>query len=213
MSEELGKIHKPEVDKFKGGRKIYLVPLLYEGTDAPAEYKEKCQQYWQEVNKHLENLESKLGHINRVFHEMIMSEGEEGLKTLDTINEGSSIVARGKCGEGADLSVVENKDLVEENMDWERCLFMGFITNKVAGMISDFYMESARKRYEYMATKIDETLLENETAVLFIREGHMVQFPKDMEVFNIAPPALNEIHRWLRDQASKKPVEKENPES
>jgi hypothetical protein len=28
-----------------------------------------------------------------------------------------------------------------------------------------------------------------------------VQFPGDVEVFSIFPPALDEIHRWYRDQA------------
>jgi hypothetical protein len=28
-----------------------------------------------------------------------------------------------------------------------------------------------------------------------------VQFPGDVEVFSIFPPALDEIHRWLRDKA------------
>jgi hypothetical protein len=34
-----------------------------------------------------------------------------------------------------------------------------------------------------------------------MREEHAVQFPGDVEVFSIFPPALDEIHRWLRDQA------------
>jgi hypothetical protein len=30
----------------------------------------------------------------------------------------------------------------------------------------------------------------------------MVQFPEDVEVFSVAPPALDEIHRWQREQMS-----------
>jgi hypothetical protein len=52
-----------------------------------------------------------------------------------------------------------------------------------------------------MATKISETLKGDEAGLLFIREGHSVQFPSDIEVFSIFPPALDEIHRWYRDQA------------
>ena len=36
---------------------------------------------------------------------------------------------------------------------------------------------------------------------MFIREGHQVQFPSDIQVFYVAPPALDEIKRWLRDRA------------
>jgi hypothetical protein len=52
-----------------------------------------------------------------------------------------------------------------------------------------------------MAKKISETLEDDEAGLLFIREGHSMQFPGDVEVFSIFPPALDEIHRWLREQA------------
>jgi hypothetical protein len=41
-------------------------------------------------------------------------------------------------------------------------------------------------------------------ALLFIREGHLVQFPRDIDVFSVAPPALDEIHRWARDRAAQR---------
>lgn len=78
---------------------------------------------------------------------------------------------------------------------------MGFISQKVAKMVSDFFMEASKKRYEHIAKRIDETLQDDEVAVLFIREGHRVQFPPDIEVFSVAPPALDDIHRWLRDSS------------
>ena len=46
----------------------------------------------------------------------------------------------------------------------------------------------------------DLWLKPDEVGVLFIREGHTVQFPQDIEVFSIVPPVLDEIHRWQRDQ-------------
>ena len=33
-----------------------------------------------------------------------------------------------------------------------------------------------------------------------MREGHQLQFPSDIEVFYVAPPALDEIKRWSRSQ-------------
>ena len=79
---------------------------------------------------------------------------------------------------------------------------MGFLTQKAARVVSAFYRKSSRKRYEHIARRIDETLKTNEVAILFIREGHMVQFPQDIKVFSVAPPVLDEIHRWLRDRSS-----------
>jgi len=69
-------------------------------------------------------------------------------------------------------------------------------------MASENYREASKKRYEHIASRIDETLKTNEVAILFIREGHLVQFPQDIEVFSVAPPVLDEIHRWLRDRSA-----------
>ena len=35
-----------------------------------------------------------------------------------------------------------------------------------------------------------------------ISERHQVQFPPDIEVFYIAPPALDDFHRWVQRWAS-----------
>jgi hypothetical protein len=45
-----------------------------------------------------------------------------------------------------------------------------------------------------------ETLKAGESGLLFMREGHSVQFPQDIEVFTVAPPALDEIRRWQRNR-------------
>jgi len=78
---------------------------------------------------------------------------------------------------------------------------LGFMSDKVANKVSEFYVEAAKKRNELVAKRITETLGEEESGLLFIREDHSVQFPGDVEVFSIFPPALDEIHRWYRDQA------------
>ncbi|MFC1949965.1 hypothetical protein ACFLW0_07335, partial [Chloroflexota bacterium] len=71
MAEELGKIEKPEAEQFKSKRKLFLVPLLYSWEEAPAEYKEKFELYWQQVKEHIANLESKIGTVTRIYHESI----------------------------------------------------------------------------------------------------------------------------------------------
>ena len=207
MAQELGKIDKPEAGSFKQGRKLFLVPLIYSAKDAPPEYVEKFDLYWKQATEHVGNLEAKVGRVNRVYHESISSGGEDGLKAMEKLNPKSCQIARQKCQSNAELEATEDRELVEESMDWERCLLIGFMSSKVAGIVSEFYIEASRKRYEHIGKKLDETLKADEIAVLFITEGHMVQFPKDVEVFSVAPPALDEIHRWLRDRASRKKSE------
>ncbi len=202
MAEELGKIEKPEAKRFKGKRKLFVVPLLFSWDDAPAEYLDKFNLYWQQVKEYLDNLEAKIGKIRRVYHESDTVAAEDGLKVLEKLNPSSCQIVRDKCQDGAQFEAAEDKELAEESVDWERFLLMGFISPKVARMVSDFFVEATRKRYEYIATAVDETLKDDEVAILFIRENHMVQFPADIEVFSVVPPVLDEIHRWLRDRSA-----------
>jgi hypothetical protein len=201
MPEQLGKIERLEVEHFKQGKKLYLVPLVYSGEEAPDEYKEKCSRYWQQVTEQLTNLASKIGMVNRVYHESIFQSGEDGMKAMERLNPNSYQIAKTQCDNSAVFETIEERELFEEVMDWQRCLVLGFISDKVASKVSEFYVEAARKRNEFMAKKISETLKDDEAGLLFIREEHSVQFPGDVEVFSIFPPALDEIHRWYRDQS------------
>jgi len=201
MPEQLGKIERLEAERFKQGKKLYVVPLVYSTEEAPDEYKEKCGRYWQQVVEQLTNLSSKIGRVNRVYHESIFQSGEDGMKALERLDPSGYQIAKTQCDNGAVFETVEDQELFEEVMDWQRCLMLGFMSDKVAAKVSESYVEAAKKRNQFMANRISETLKDDEAGLLFIREGHSVQFPNDVEVFSIFPPALDEIHRWLRDQA------------
>ncbi|MFC1966517.1 hypothetical protein ACFLWI_06195 [Chloroflexota bacterium] len=213
MAEPLGKIEKPDAERFMGKRKLYLVPLLFAGKEAPDEYVEKFNLYWEQVSENVANLESKIGKVKYIFHESLAMAGEDGLKVMEKLNPPCYQIVTDKCQGGAVLEATEDRELAEESMDWERCLLMGFMSEKVAKMVSELYVEALRKRYEHIAQRIDETLKADEVGMLFIREGHSVQFPKDVEVFSVVPPALDEIYRWMRDREAKSQegVQREEP--
>jgi hypothetical protein len=201
MPEQLGKIERLEAERFKQGKKLYLVPLVYSVEEAPDEYKEKCSHYWQQVSEQLNNLASKIGRVNRVYHESIFQSDEDGMKAIKRLNPSGYQIAKIQCDNGAIFEAVEEEELFEEVMDWQRCLMIGFMSDKVASKVSESYVEAAKNRNEFIAKKISETLKDDEAGLLFIREEHSVQFPSDIEVFSIFPPALDDIHRWYRDQA------------
>ena len=212
MAEELGKIEKLDIEQF-GLRKLYVVPLLFSGSDAPADYKEKLEKYWREVNEQIANQEVKVGQIKRIYHESMSAGGAEGLKIIAEINPLSHLIAKDKFESGAVFEATELAELADECIDWERCLLMGLYSRKALEMVAEAYEKCSVKRFEYIGRRIDETLQKGEAAMLFIREGHMVHFAKDIEVFNVAPPALDDIHRWLRDrskQTEEKDEEKKN---
>ena len=209
----LGKIEKPEAGRFTGKKKLCLVPLIFSGKEAPDEYTAKFNLYWEQAGQHIASLEAKIGRVSHVYHESSIQAGENGLKALDKLSPASGRMARDKCQNGAIFEATEDKELAEESIDWERCLLMGFISQKAARTVSEFYVEALRQRYGHIAQVIDETLKDNEVGVLFIREGHLVQFPQDVEVFSVSPPALDEIHRWQRDRAAAEEKEKPQNES
>lgn len=203
MAEELGKIEKLDIEQF-GLRKLYVVPLIFSGADAPPDYKEKLEKYWREVNEQIANQEAKVGKIKRIYHESIAVGGEEGLKIIAEINPLSHLIAKDKFDCGAVFEATEQAELADECMDWERCLLIGLFSRKALETVAGAYEKCSRERYEYIGRRIDETLQKGEVAMLFIREGHMVQFARDIEVFSVAPPSLDDIHRWLRDRTKQR---------
>jgi hypothetical protein len=201
LAEELGRVEKPSVESFGQGRKLFVVPLLFRSDNAPAEYSEKFELYWRQVSDHITRLEESLGKVQRVYHESIFIGGEAGLEILEKLSTSSCGIAREKCRDGAELEETDDRALVEESMDWERCLLLGFMSQKVARMVGEFYIEASRKRYEHIARRIDETLKAGERAILFTSERHGLQFPKDVQIFSVSPPALDQLHRWLRERS------------
>ena len=198
MTETTEKAEKPRPKHF--GRKLYLVPLVLALQDSPPGYAEKLEAYWGEVGNHVRNLEARFGKIGKVYHESVPLDGEEGLKLVEQLNEKAHRMLRRKCQQGAEFVALEDRDLFEETMDWRRCLAV-VLSGPVLRKASELYQEASRKRYELMAQRIDETLKDEEAGVLIIGEDHAVQFPSDIQVFYVAPPALDELYRLLRDHA------------
>ena len=82
MAEQLGKIEKPDADRFINQRKLFLVPLLFSGKEAPSEYQDMFNHYWEQVSEHVSNLESKIGKVKHLYHESITSSSEEEIKVI-----------------------------------------------------------------------------------------------------------------------------------
>lgn len=203
MSEELGRVEKPEVSSFKHNRKILQVPLVYSGKDAPPEYVELYEKYWQQVNEMISRLETKLGHVTVMLHESITDTGEEGYKVISELNPRSHALCENRSKTGARLLSFEDHVLLADVMDWERCMMIGFLSENVARKVYDSFSEASKLRYQHISKTVDDLLKDGDIALLFIREGHSVQFPVDVDVFMVAPPALDEIHRWARDRREK----------
>ena len=61
-----------------------------------------------------------------------------------------------------------------------------------------------------LPTDVDKALPGEQAGVIFMREGHQVQFPADIQLFYIAPPSLEDLKRFPARgrQKRKKPPKK-----
>jgi hypothetical protein len=203
MAKKLGKVKKPAAKKFKKGRKLFFLPLIFTPAKPEPDFKELLNKYWQQAREQINNLEEKLTQVKKVYHEWIADSGKEGVKAIETLDTGSKQIVKNILEREAELQPIEDGSLLNEFMDWSRCLSIGLLSQKVFSQVYQSYVEVLRKRHEQMAKRIDETLKSDEIGLLVMREGLQIQFPSDIQVFYIAPPALDEIRRWLREKESR----------
>jgi len=200
MSTPLGKIPKPSAERFKKDKKLYLVPLFLISPESPPDLQRLVNRYWAEAQDHIGRLEASLGSVSHIYHETVYLSDEDGRKQVEEINPKAYSMINSRSEAGAKLEATEDRALLEESADWQRCLSMGLISQKASTTSLQAYMEVTGKRYEHIAARISETLQESESAILIIGDNHRVQFPGDIEVFYISPPALNELRRWSDDR-------------
>ena len=200
MSTPITQMPKPDARQYEGNRKLFLVPVYLLGPDAPEEGQRLLEQYWSEVRGHVENLERSLGKVVRVYHEAVFTGGDEGMAMVEAMNPKGYSFVQAICQSGATLEAAEDGDLVHESSDWQRCISVGLMSQKVLTFAMEGFQEATRLRYERLGKGIDETLKGSESGILFIREDHRVQFPSDIQVFYVAPPALDALNRWRTDQ-------------
>lgn len=203
MAKKLGKVKKPAASKFKKGRKLFFIPLIFTPIKPEADLSALFDKYWQQTQAQVKNLEEKLTQVKQVYHELITSTGDEGVKAIEQMGAGSHSIVKDSLDRGAELQPIENGDLLTEFMDWSRCLATGPQSQKVFSQIYQSFLEVQKRRNEQIARRIDETLKSNEIGILVMREGHQVQFPLDIQVFYVAPPSLDEIRRWFQESETR----------
>jgi hypothetical protein len=204
MSQELGKIERPTAESFVGTRKLFLVPLVFSPNPPPADFVGILERYWAGARNQVRRLGDRTGPIRHVYHEAVTQAGEPGRELIQRMSPRSyALLADYLKDDDAALEALEDAETFYESIDWQRCLVSGPMSQKVLDLALTGYREATKRRFEHMAQLIDQTLQPGESGLLLLPEEHRLQFPKDIQVFYVAPPALDEIHRWLRDQADR----------
>ena len=212
MTSPISQFPKPEAEQYKGKRKLFLVPNFSFPRDAPDELNQLLDRYWSEVREHIDNLERSLSTVTHVYHETVFSEGDEGMKMLESLNPKGYSFIQAMCSSTARLEATEDRALLEASSDWQRCISVGLLSQKVLSTALEGYQQATSGRFEHIASRVDESLGEGEAGVIFVREDHRIQWPSDIQVFYVAPPALDALKRWIDDQIRTVPQSPTEPE-
>ena len=207
----LGSTGKAEAQQFDRKRKLFLVPLVTIPPQLEEQISELADTHWGQIRDQLQNLEKSLGTIRHVFHELIHDEGEAGVQLLSQISPRSASLVKEITDSSGHLEQTEDQDLLFELSDWQRCLSMGLVSQKVSSLASESYQTAMNDRYVHIGAKIDEVLEEDGVAALFIAEDHRVQFPSDIQVFYVSPPTQNQLKQSVLELIQKS-FEENQPE-
>ena len=172
-------------------------------SDAPTGYNEKVEMFWREAAEHVRKLEGRFGPVRRLYHESVAAaDAGTALKSLERASAPSFALIDRKLKLGGQWTPIEEAGLLQEVVDWSRCLTVA-TGPAVVRQIAGFLREASQKRNAMMSQRIDASLEDDEAGLLIIGQEHAVQFPPDIQVFYVSPPTLDEIARLLRDAAAK----------
>ncbi len=204
---ELGQIDRPETEIFLGKRKLYCVANIYSSEDAPDDYKELFNKYWDEVVQQIEKIEA-AGKIKKIFCEIIYAHDDESMNMLTKLNERIVQIIKKKVEEGGTLFPLESKEMLGPYTDWGNCLRVVY-TKEVFMKVLEFYTEFSDKRLQQILSIIDSNLSQAEAGLVLMKDEDRakLQFPSDIEVFLITPPSYDDIIRWFREKLIKKSTE------
>ena len=204
MEQKLGQIEKPKVAVFLDARKLFCLPLIpsIKIEEDSKDLRNSIDLFWREASKQIDDLE-RAGKISYIFYETVTKDGEAGLEMVKQISEQSSSIVKEKMGEGAELVIMEDEEILDEFLDWSICLSVVRKSQKVQKKILEFYRDALKRRFERTAKTIDDTIKNGEAALLIMTEENRMQIqsylPSDIEVFLVHPPALNDFQRCFRD--------------
>jgi hypothetical protein len=204
LVQKLGEIKKPLASEFYDTRKLFCLPLIPQipKTDLHNDLGNKIDQFWIQATDQIKDLE-KTGKVSLIFFESVPKDGETGLKMIKQVCQQSYDIIKEKIDNGAKLIAIEDKDVLDEFIDWSICLSVIQRSKKVFAKVLEFYKNVTITKNKEMAQRIDKALKNKETGLLVMTDENRLQvqsyLPSDIQVFLIHPPALNDIMREIRD--------------
>ena len=197
MSEELGKISKPQADNIQLKRKLYLVQNIQNYFPDNSEFEVLLNEYWESISEQLDNLEKTAGSINKIYVEGIYQDYEIASKLLEENNKWCLNTISPRIKSGAEFGKIEDEGNYKDLIDWTRIAQIGFVSENVKEITEKNYTEIINSRSKIIQDEVDK--LQNGEAALFLISSGSHKFPEDIEIFNVIPPSLDKMNRWITE--------------
>ncbi|MFZ3383156.1 MAG: hypothetical protein WA144_04445 [Candidatus Methanoperedens sp.] len=216
---ELGKIEKPEASSFSAKRKLFVVPTL-PFEDLASQYDidmVKVERFWGEVREKINYFFSTYGKISTIYMEGINEDEKAGIEYFEKNGKDNNHhkLIKILLDSGAVVKGIEKPGQMERS----KLLFEEYSKSfypQVQEIHKGYYGKDINfdRWREYLVEKIKEIQDEmgksatrilgelpvDSCGVLLITDGRPIEFPQGIDIFQIRPPAFDEIERDIREK-------------
>ena len=197
MSEEIGKISKPQADNVQLKRKLYLAQNIQNYFPGNKDFENLLLEYWNSISDQLDNLEKTAGTINYIYIEGMYQEYDVASKLLNENNKWCLNTIDSRIKSGSNYKKIEDENNYKELIDWTRIAQLGFVSENAKEVTEKNYTNIITERSKIIHDELNG-LNEGEAALFIISSGSH-KFPDDMEIFNVIPPSLDKMNRWITE--------------
>jgi len=174
-------------EEFKG-----FVPVL------PEDFRSRTMEFWDYVE---EKLRAYVGKIQRVYRDEISEGGEKALSRLSNIDHESFVLVKKLVENGSSFEATEDSTLVAESLSWLEVTRH----NPIDRISLEMYEETIRERDNLVSRRIDETLREGETALLFLKPGLTISLDESVKIFRVCRfDPMDYLRSWQVQLESKR---------
>ena len=197
MSEELGKISKPQADNVQLKKKLYLVQNIQNYFPGNKDFEILLSEYWDSISDQLDNLEKTAGNINFIYIEGMYQEYDVASKLLNDNNKWCLSTIESRVKSGSNYKKIEDENNYKQLIDWTRIAQLGFVSENAKEVTEENYKKIITERSTIIHDELNK-IKEGEAALFIISSGSH-KFPEDMEIFNVIPPSLDKMNRWITE--------------
>ena len=197
MSEELGKISKPQAESVQLKKKLYLVQNIQNYFPGNKDFESLLKEYWDSISDQLDNLEKTAGNINFIYIEGMYQEYDVASKLLNDSNKWCLSTIESRVKSGSNYKKIEDENNYKQLIDWTRIAQLGFVSENAKEVTEENYKKIITERSTIIHDELNR-IKEGEAALFIISSGSH-KFPEDMEIFNVIPPSLDKMNRWITE--------------